>query len=75
MKNALEGINRLEDAEEWNQWSGRQGSGNHPIRTAKRRIFLNVKSLRDPWDNIKHTNISIIGASEGEKGQKTYLKK
>ena len=38
---------------------------NYPIRIAK-RIFLNVKSLRDPWDNIKYTSISNIGASEAE---------
>ena len=42
---------------------------NYPIRIAK-RIFLNVKSLRDPWDNIKYTSISNIGASEGEKREK-----
>lgn len=34
-------------------------------------------SLRDLWDKIKRTYISIIGAPEGEerKVQKTYLKK
>ena len=27
-------------------------------------------SLRDLWDNIKHTNIHIIGVPEGEERQK-----
>ena len=26
--------------------------------------------LRDLWDNIKHTNIHIIGVSEGEEREK-----
>ena len=27
----------------------------------------NEESLRDLWDNIKHTNIHIIGVPEGEE--------
>ena len=47
---------------------GRQGSGNHPIRTAKRKKNLkNEDSLRDLWDNIKHINIFMIGVPEGEE--------
>ena len=29
-------------------------------------------SLRDLWDNIKHTNIQIIGISEEEEKKKQY---
>ena len=29
---------------------------------------INEDSLRDLWDNIKHTNICIIGVPEEEKG-------
>ena len=35
-------------------------------------------SLRDIWDNIKHTNIRIIGVPEEEertKGRRKYLKR
>ena len=35
-------------------------------------------SLRDQWDNIKHTNNPIIGISEEEekkKGMKNFLKR
>ena len=37
----------------------------------------NEESLRDLWDNIKHTNISIIGIPEGEerKDLSKYLKR
>ena len=31
-------------------------------------------SLRDLWDNIKHTNIQIIGVPEEEEKQKGYEK-
>ena len=38
----------------------------------------NEDSLRDLWDNIKHTDIHIIGVPEGEgreKGLRKYLKR
>ena len=31
-------------------------------------------SLRDFWDNIKHTNIQIIGVPEEEEKKKVYEK-
>ena len=30
----------------------------------------NEDSLRDLWDNIKHTNIHVIGVPEGEEREK-----
>ena len=30
----------------------------------------NEDSLRDPWDNIKHTNIHIIGVPGGKEREK-----
>ena len=30
----------------------------------------NVYSLRDLWDNVKYTNIHIIGVPEGEEREK-----
>ena len=30
----------------------------------------NEDSLRDLWDNIKHTNIHVIGVPEGEDREK-----
>ena len=34
----------------------------------------NEDSLRDLWDNIKCTNIPIIGVSEGEEREKGHEK-
>ena len=34
------------------------------------RTTRNEESLRDLWDNIKHTNIRIIGVPEGEEREK-----
>ena len=31
---------------------------------------INEDSLKDLWDNIKHTNIHIIGVPEGEEREK-----
>ena len=33
----------------------------------EKRMKRNEHSLRDLWDNIKHTNIHIIGVAEGEE--------
>ena len=40
-----------------------------------KRMKRNEDSLRDLWDNIKHTNISIIGIPEGEKRERRNLRK
>lgn len=58
MKNIVEKINsRLEDgsAIEKTWW------WKSPNQSRKRKFFLNKDSLRDPWDNIKLTNIYIMG--------------
>ena len=36
----------------------------------EKRMKRNEDSLRNLWDNIKHTNIHIIGVLEGEERQK-----
>ena len=36
----------------------------------EKRMKRNEDSLRDLWDNIKHTNIRIIGVPEGEEREK-----
>ena len=43
----------------------------------KKRIKRNVVNLRDLWDNVKHSNIWIIGVPEEEdkkKGPEKILK-
>ena len=71
MKNILEGIN------------SRQGGTEEHMSDLEDRIMEIMQSeqqkekhedsLRDLWDNTRHTNIHIIGVPEGEereKGQK-----
>ena len=36
----------------------------------RKRMKRNEDSLRDLWDNIKHTNIHIIGVPEGKEREK-----
>ena len=36
----------------------------------KKEKKFNEDSLRDFWDNIKHTNICIIGVQEGKEREK-----
>ena len=38
------------------------------------RMKRTENSLRDLWDNIKHTNIRIIGVPEEEEKEKEYEK-
>ena len=39
-----------------------------------KRMKWTVDSLRDLWDNIKYTNIRIIGVPEDEEKKKGYEK-
>ena len=39
-----------------------------------KRMKQTEDSLRDLWDNIKHTNIRIIGVPEDEEKKKRYEK-
>ena len=39
-----------------------------------KRMKRTEDSLRDLWDNFKHTNIQIIGVSEEEEKKKWYEK-
>ena len=43
----------------------------------EKRLKTNEESLREFWDNVKRTNIHIIGVPEGEerRGQKKYPKR
>ena len=44
----------------------------------EKRLKTNEESLRELWDNVKHTNIRIIRVPEEKKkrrGQKKYSKR
>ena len=48
------------------QQSGKQDSGSHQLEDQKeKRIKKNEDSIRDLWNNIKCTNIRIMGVPEG----------
>ena len=67
MKNTLEGINsRLNDTEEWiSELEDKVVEITEDEQ--KKRIKRNENGLRDLWDNIKCTNICIIGVPEEER--------
>ena len=78
MKNTLKGINSIvNDTErQISKLEDRIVEITEAEQKKEERMKRNENSLRDLWDNIKHTNIHNIGIPEGEerKWQRTYLK-
>ena len=72
MKNTPEGINsRITEAEEQrSDLEDRMVEFTAMEQNKEKRMKRNEDSLRDHWDNIKRTNICIIGVPEGEEGKK-----
>ena len=66
MKNALEGINNKKE-----RISNLEDRVVKITDAEQKKIMKrNEDSLRDLWENIKHTNIHIIGVPEGEERDK-----
>ena len=63
MKNTLEGINsRITEAEKWiSDLKDRMVEITATDQNKEKRMKRNEDSIRDFWENIKHTNIHIIG--------------
>ena len=76
MKNALEGINsRISEAEEQiSKLEDKMVVITSEEQNKVKRMKRTEDSLRDIWDNIKHTNIGIIGIPEDEEKNKGYEK-
>ena len=76
MNNTLEGINsRITEAEEQiNDLEDRMVETTATEQNIEKRMRRNEDSLRDLWENIKCTNIRIIGVPEG-KDLRKYLKR
>ena len=72
IKNTLEGINsRITEAEERvSDLEDRMMKFTATEQNKEKRMKRSVDSLRDLWDNIKRTNIHIIGVPEGEEREK-----
>ena len=72
MKTTLEGINsRITEAEERiSVLEDRMVEFTAVEQNEEKRMKRNENSLRDLWDNIKCSNIHIIGVPEGEEREK-----
>ena len=72
IKNSLEGIkSRITEAEEWiSDLEDRMVEFTAVEQNKEKRMKRNEDSLRDFWDNIKRTNIRIIGVPEEEEKKK-----
>ena len=75
IKNTLEGVNsRISEAEDQiSELEDKMVEITSEEQNKVKRIKRMEDSLRDLWDNIKHTNILIIGVPEEEK-KKGYEK-
>ena len=47
---------------------------NEAKRKKEKRVKINADNLRNLWDNVKHTNIRIIGVPEKEDKKKDHEK-
>ena len=77
VKNSLEAANsRIQEAEEWiSEVEDRLEEIMSAEQKREKRLKRNEESLRELWDNIKHTNICIIAVPEERRGQKNYSKR
>ena len=80
MKNTLEGIkSRINEAEEQiSDLEDRMEEFTAAEQNKEKRMKRIEDSPRDFWDNVKNTNIRIIGVPEGEEREKDlrkYLKR
>ena len=75
IKNALEGTNtRISEAEEWmSELEDKMVEITSEEQNKVKRMKRIEVSVRDLWDNIKHTNIRIIGVpKEEEKKERVW---
>ena len=72
IKNTLEGINSIiTEAEEWiSELEDRMVEITTAEQNKENRVKREEDSLGDVWDNIKCTNIRIIGVPEEEEKEK-----
>ena len=79
IKNTLEGINsKISEAEEWiSKLEDKMVEITSEEQNKVKRMKRTEESLRDLWNNIKHTNIRIIGIPEEEdkKDMRKFLKR
>ena len=72
MNNTLEGINsKINEAEQIYDLEDKMVEITATEQNIEKRMKRNEDSQRDLWDNIKCTNICIIGVPEGEERERT----
>ena len=75
IKNILEGINsRIFEAERISELKDKMVEIISEEQNIVKRMKRTEDSLRDLWDNIKCTNILILGVPEGEEKKNVYEK-
>ena len=68
IKNSLEGINRVTEEEEWiSDLEDKIVEITTGEQNKEKRMKRTEDSLRDFWDNIKRTNIRIIGVPKRKR--------
>ena len=73
IKNSLQGMNsRITEAEQISDLEDKIVEKATAEQNKEKRMKRIEDSLRDLWDNIKHTNIQIIGVPEEEE-KNTYI--
>ena len=72
MKNKLEWITRriTEAEEQISELEDRLVKITAMKRNKEKGVKIQEESLRDSWNTIKHSNMSIIGVPEGEAREK-----
>ena len=72
IKNSLEAANsRIQEAEERiSEVEDRLAEITDAEQKREKRLKTNEESLRELWDNVKCTNICIIGVPEGDEREK-----
>ena len=75
-KNTLQGVKRrIAEAEEWiSELEHKMVEITSEEQTKVKRMERTEDSLRDLWDNVKDTNIWIIGVPEEEEKNRGYEK-
>ena len=78
IKNTPEGINSIISEAEWiSELEDKMVKITSEEQNKVKRMKRTEDSLRDLWENVKHTNIQIIGAPEEKdkkKGMRKFLK-
>ena len=75
VKQNIQGTNsdRKETRTQSNNVEQKKERNIHPEEKEETRIQKNEERLRNLWDNLKHSNIWIIGVPEGEQQQQELL--